>query len=327
MGRRRRHIISNACYDICFRAKSTLPLAAYRVIKLVIASSVARAQRDDKVILCHDIWEGSHAHLMAVSKDPQQLINFNCEVQKKITDVLKRLLGLDYCEIWEGQAHVAHIADAAKARDRIAYLYANPAQDNLVDNINKFPGYSSWKGFQSSCDTLEACSEEKVPWIRLPSIPVLSSPQLSRQQDTNLVNLLRKSNKSILSLKRYPNAWMKCFDIEENDVAEQNQAILDEIQERERAAAELREQENKSVMGVAKLLSQPILKPHTPKKRARKIFVLSSIRELRIRLIKEFKEFCNECRYCYQCWLKGDFSVTWPPGAFRPPLPPGACRI
>ncbi len=80
MPRNRRQIKSNTCYEICFRAKSTLPLVAYRVIALIIQSAIARTQRDDKVILCHHIWNGSHPHIIAVSKDAQQFVNFYSEI-------------------------------------------------------------------------------------------------------------------------------------------------------------------------------------------------------------------------------------------------------
>ena len=135
MPHRRRHIVSNTCYEICFRAKETLPFVCYKLIRLIIGAAMARTQRDDKVVICHDIWNGSHAHIILVAKDAQQFVNFYGELQKRITDALKRLTGRESLSLWEGYPMVAEIGDLAAAIDRIAYIYANPAQDNLVENI------------------------------------------------------------------------------------------------------------------------------------------------------------------------------------------------
>ncbi len=319
MARTRRFIQSGGCYDISFRARSTLPFVAYDVIREIIASSLARAQRDDKVVLCHDIWEGSHPHLIIVAKDKAQCVNFYSEIQKKITDSLKRLLGLNYLNIWEGRPHVALIADLDKAIEQIAYLYSNPAQDNLVESIDSFPGYSSWRGFKNSINNLEAETKETVPWIRLPTIPKAPSNVLTFDQDRALVRLIRKANKKTHTLRRNPNLWMKCFGVEDsNDVEEINQRILEQIQLNEEDA---RQKRTTPVMGSSKLRSQPILKPHKPKKHSRKVFVLSSVAELRIAIMAKFYEICKECRRCYERWLQGDFKVEWPSGVFKPSVP------
>lgn len=125
MPRRRRRIKSKGCYELCFRAREGLPLVAYDLIELIIGSAVSRTQRDDKVTLCHDLWNGSHAHIIVVTKDSSQCTRFYGEIQKRITDSIKRLLGLHYLDLWEGTAMVAEIADEEAAIERIAYLYAN----------------------------------------------------------------------------------------------------------------------------------------------------------------------------------------------------------
>ncbi|MCB0317325.1 MAG: hypothetical protein KDD56_01110, partial [Bdellovibrionales bacterium] len=85
MPRVRRQVISNCMYEVCFRAKESIPLVATEYMKLLISSILARTQRDHKVVICHDIWNGSHPHIILVTKDSQQLINFVSEVQKKLT--------------------------------------------------------------------------------------------------------------------------------------------------------------------------------------------------------------------------------------------------
>ena len=324
MPRRRRLIKSNRCYEICFRAENTLPFVAYKTISFMIGAILARVQRDDKLVICHDIWNGSHVHIIVIVKCAKACVDFYAELQKKITDAFKRLLGKKRLSIWEGRVTVAEIADLDKAIDRIAYLYANPAQDNLEDSIDKFPGFSSWRTFNSSTNSISSCMSEEYPWIKLPSIPRVNSNKLSISQDRNLIKLFKRRNKdSTHTFTRYPNAWMKCFGVSrETEVSRINKEIIKQVRGRETKARERRESEGKQVMGAHRLTTQAILARHTPKKRERKIFLLCSKRELRIALIRSYKEFSEECRRCYEAWKRGDFSISWPPGAFKPPLPP-----
>ena len=323
MPRKRRRIISNQAYEICFRAREGLPLVCYQYMKLILGSILARTQRDDKLIICHDIWNGSHPHIIAVAKDADDFTNFYGEVQKKITEAIKKLLGLDHLNIWEGNPTVIKIHGINEGIERISYLYANPAQDNLVDNIRAFPGYSSYRDFINSEDKLGALSVKKYPWIRLPSIKKLRSRVLSRSQDRRLARRLKNKNRARHKLIREPNAWMRCFGVEDNkEVKEINAKILDKLDTLEQIARELRIEEGKPLLGVEALRAQELMKPHKPKKKTNKIFVYANCSEARKEEISSFKKFCDKCRECYLEWKRGNFLVEWPPGAFKPPLPP-----
>ena len=324
MSRRRRCIKSKTTYEICFRARRSLPLSAHRLMKRLIESAIARTQRDDKVILCHDIWNGSHTHLIVKALDAEQCKNFYMEIQKKITDAVKRLLKVDHLEIWEGRPTVVELPNVDAVIVRIAYLYANPAQDDLEESIDRFPGLSSWRPFLNCLHTLDAKSEEIVPWIRLPSIQPLDSRHLSDSQDINLTRQLEKLNrKKSHKLIRRPNAWMKCFEIESDEEAKAiNERIVQEVRVREEEERLRRKLAKKTVMGSARLLRQPIMKEHQPKKRERKIFVYSTIKEIRLDRIAAADHFEREYDRCSKEWRGGNLFVEWPPGAFRPPIPP-----
>lgn len=324
MPRTRRRIESLQMYELCFRARKSLPLPAYKIINKIIEHAVARTQRDDKLYLCHDIWNGSHPHIIVFSKDAYEMTKFYGEVQKKITDCLKRLLGISHLEIWEGRPMVAKILDFDKAVERIVYLYANPAQDDLETCIERFPGLSSVEQFLGSLEKPVAYETSKeVLRLRLPTFPVLTSFTPSYSQARGAIKLLEKRNKEAQLLKRHPNMWMRAFGIRDEQVKEINEDILKRLRFRERMLEEIRKREGRSVMGRDKLMSQAILKPHTPKKkRNKKPFLLSSCNKTRVQELLAFEHFCKECRRCYEQWLLGNFFVTWPPGAFKPPLPP-----
>jgi len=325
MGRRRRRIESLRPYEMCFRARDTLPFVAYQVIDIIIKHALARAQRDDKLFLCHDIWNGSHCHIIVLTKDADQCKKFYMEVKKKITDCLKRLLGLDELLLWEQKpVEVALIADRNKAIRRIVYLYSNPAKDNLEKAIELFPGYSSYPEFLQAKDKeIDTEISEEVIRLRLPKIPFLRTRTPSPKQELRIIRKIEKDNTEMQSLVRHPNKWMSAYNISENEVSAINEEIEERLRRRERAAERLRRMTGKKVMGAKKLRAQPILKPHKPKKHGINIFYLGSTNRARIAFIAEFKKFCEVCKECYKEWLKGNLSVKWPPGAFKPPLPPG----
>ena len=108
----------------------------------------------------------------------------------------------------------------------------------------------------------------------------------------------------------------------QEEIKEINAGIIRRLREKESKAREAREMKGKKVYGAYRLRTQKILQPHTPKKKSRKVFVMSSVNKLRMELIADYKEFCTKCRECLRRWRSGEYDVRWPPGAFKPPLPP-----
>ena len=223
---------------------------------------------------------------------------------------------------------VARLGTLEDAIEAIAYLYSNPGKDNLEECIEKYPGVSSWREFLEHMGDINGQSREKATWIRLPSIPLLSSPAPDDVEEARVCRLLQIRNKDQHVIARSPNEWMRYFGIEDPcEVRRVNERIIERLREMEAEAVVERKETGKTIIGAAALRKQPIMKPHTPKKRGRKVFIISSDEEIRVREIEIMGEFTVECRSCYDSWLQGDFSVVWPPGAFRPPLPPSANLI
>ena len=323
MPRIRRRIESNCCYSLVFRARETLPFSCQKLVKLLTKSAIARTQHNDKVILCHDIWNGSHPHIIMLSKDSAAVVAFHGQIKKRVTDSMKRLLGLKHLTIWEGNNVPAKLGELGDAMDQIAYLYANPAQDNLQDSIELFPGLSSWNEFNRSLDTLGAKTQEWVPWVRMPTVPVLESRVLEPHMDRKLTKLIRRLNKQQERIVREPNAWMRAYGVVDDDrVKEINQEILKLVRAKERIARELRAENNQKVLGSQALLEQPVLMEHEPKKHGNRISIICKNKWLRIALIENYKAFLKACRVCWLRYCDGEYDIEWPPGAFKPPLRP-----
>lgn len=340
MARTNRVIYSGGFYEIIFKARKSLPLPTLKLIEIIILSALARTQRDDKVILCHYIFMGNHAHLGIIAQDARELANFLQELQKKLTEAIKCLLGKDHLNIWQGSPIVALIVDPKKAAEKIAYWYANPAKASLVNTIDDYPGVSTWsvfRGFTKSSspilNSVDTCCSRKIPWIRLSMIPMVGSAPLDPRDDKRLAEGVIKvasRSKEFHDLKFYPNAWMEVFGISERkEVSSWNREIIKIVRQKESESRKEREAKGHRVIGVRTLLREPILKKIKVKRASvnqRRVLVISSDAKLRVRFILQIKAINAKAASLYKSWALGA-QVRWPPGVFRPPLGPSGNRL
>jgi len=323
MGRPRRQICSGEIYEICMRTRKGLPFVATRYMNLILESVIARVQRDHKVTLCHFLWMANHPHIIIQAKDSLQCTRFYGEIKKQLTEAVKRLLGRKHLCLWQKNGtSVVRYGDLDGVVHRIAYLYANPANANLVDNITLYPGLSSWTEFKESTDTLMSEHKKLCPRVPLSTIPKLPSPSVTPSQDKKLVQQLKESTKKKHFLTLYPNAWMRFFGIEVSGVSEVNQSIKAALLEFEAEARAKRSKEKWKTKGAERLRKEPLTLNYRSKKDSRRISIYAACSELRIRMIEEYRDFCDRCQECYERWKIGEYRVEWPPGSFLPAMPP-----
>lgn len=322
--RPRRQILSNEVYEICMRTQRGLPFVCTLYMKLLLEGTIARVQRDHKVVLCHYLWMNNHPHIIAVAKDSKQVTAFYGEVQKQLTEAVKKLLGKEHLNLWKKNGtSVIPYGDLESVADRIAYLYANPSSANLVDRIEHYPGVSTWEAFQASGNELETVYKKTCPWVQAPMIDKLPRRALSTAQDLALTHKLRAKAKKKHTLHLFPNAWMGSFDVSrEEDIDGINRSIVADLRRREEASREKRARKGWKTKGAARLKQEPLSLDYTPKKESRRIFVYAKDKNIRITMIEDYKRFCEKCSECYQKWKAGDLRVQWPPGAFPPAPPP-----
>jgi REP element-mobilizing transposase RayT len=328
MPRGRRYFESGNLYEVTFRATEGLPLPARPIIETLIKSALARAQRDQKVTLVDFVWMGNHAHLLVIAWDAKQATDFYAEIQKNLSEYLKRLHGLDRLSLWEGRPNVALVPDLKSAMARKVYFYLNPVRANLVDSINKYPGYSSFKGFCSKKNSLLLRVSERVPFIRQSAVPKSPVNDLTIRQERALLTKMLKRSQRHHRVNFFPNLWAAVFGVTEpEEIAALNAEIMQEVESVEKFMRAERLEKGGRVMGQERLLLQPLMQPHTPKTRSRKVFVICGDKELRLVIIKAKREIEDLCEQCYQRWKRGDYSAEWPPGTFRPPMPPTANTV
>ncbi len=315
MPRTNRYYESGKTYEICLRVKEGLPFVCLEFIKLLLKAAMARAARDGRVTICHYVWMSNHIHMIVVLRDGYAATQFYGELQKRLTEFIKRILGLEKMNLWEGDPMVALIQDAEALIKRLAYFYANPSRANRTDCIEDYPGLTSWTEFKQA-DRIDSLFTYEVPWIRIPTVPKVGARRVSRQEDSELTALLIKKTRKKSPLSIEPNAWMRCFGLEDKDVAALNGECVKRLRAAEKEAQALREAQGKKAKGCASLREEAIMRPHTPKKRERRVFVIGTDKETRISYIEFVKSILAECR---QLFLRNLLHL-WPPGVFRPSM-------
>jgi len=316
MPRARRFIESLKAYEIVIRVKAGIPLPCTEYMSKIVRGCLARTQRDHKVTICGYVVMGSHLHIIAVChSDQEAFTKFHMELKKKLTESIKAILGLSHLLLWDGTTTVMQLLDQEKTIQRIAYCYSNPANANLAETIEDYPGLSSWDEFQACSDDIGTSHQSKEKWIRYASMKPIGN--LKVQQYLKLLDTF-DSVEHALVLE--PNAWMPIFGITESkEVKDTNQQIVLLVRENEQLARDQRREKKKTVWNKHQLRAQsPTVSGHIPKKRERKIFFLGSTKEIRLAFYAQYVQFVDTCRELYDLWKKGDFSIQWPPQAFIP---------
>ena len=330
MGRPIREIYSGQVYDGCIRTRQGLPFVYTDYMKMLLEGTMARVQRDSKVTLCHYLWMANHLHMILIAKDKKACTQFYGELQRQLTEAVKRLCGFNQLSLWKGNAaYLVPFHDLETACYRIGYIYANPASAHLIDSIGKYEGSSSWEAYSKNKSSLTAEYTKECEWVRARYIKPFADYEkgISREEDSAIcAEWKRRANLSKDSsheLVLHPNLWMKQFGIEsDKEVKETNEKINEYLVGQEEDARNERKKKKRKPMGSKKLFSQGINMTYLPDERhSRRITVYSLDPELRMHLIEQYKEFCKRCRECYEKWKVGDFTVDWPPGAIPPARP------
>ena len=312
-------------YEIVPRAKDSLPMPPTKTSNEIRLGILGRTQRDNKVELCHFVDMNNHSHSMAVSITGENLSKFHMELKKKTTDAVKALLGIASLTLWEKRTGVFRIVTLDDAIERVVYIYSNPSNAGLCESIDHYPGVSSWNAFKECELSLDAEVEIEARWYPVSEIPrIPPERRLSPQQDKILYQELKESEKAIrhpIVLK--PFKWLETFGVTEPQEIERiRQRIIERVRDAERANTADRARQQKQSVSPSALRHSLYMKPHKPKKRERKIFLICSDKELRLSLLESFKRTVSKCRECYQR-AKAGFRVEWPPGTFTPWFPPG----
>jgi hypothetical protein len=324
MPRQIRIICEDTLYEVVPRAKEGLPLPPNQTSNQLLAGILGRTQRDEKVTLCNFVEMNSHSHQHVIPNDPYKLTKFYMEYQKKITDSVRKLTKLKSLELWEDRPSVIKVVQLEDVIRRIIYLFLNPAKAGLVESIDQYPGLSSWQAFKTCEPSIDATYKIKAYWTPASVIePLPTNNKLSPFEDQAMAKRLRAKKSTIeYDLVIQPFAWLKIYGITNpREIEAIRQRIITAVYAEESALAKKRQDEELSAIGAEKLKRQQYLRPHTPKKKERRIFVICADNELRPKIIANHRETARKHKKCSEN-LRNGIPQEWPPGTFIPWGPP-----
>jgi hypothetical protein len=304
-------------YDICFRAAQGLPLPARSLTNFMIQSIMARLILTEQVILCNYVWMANHVHMQVHSLDSGALTNFHGQLKKRISDFLKRLLGLSHLSLWGERTTIGEVLDLDSAIERIVYSFLNPVRAKLVKSIDNYRGLNTWKEFISSKADLNTVIEKEIPWILATDIDPLSEPNPSWSEERSVMNDLHEktSRRQTHTLRVYPFKWLEAFGISDPDEIEKVRTkIVSRVREEEAKIAPKKEP-------VQRLEGFIVTDEYIPPKKERRVFMYGSTLARRLAHLDLYRWFVSQCRRCYQLMKQGYTTIPWPPGCFIPPAP------
>jgi hypothetical protein len=328
MCRQIRIIRKNSLYEIVPRAREGLPLPPTETTNQLLTGILARAQRDEKVTFCNFVEMVNHTHQLVIPDDPNQHVKFYMEYQKKVTDTVRKLTKRKRLNLWEERPSVPQIGDLEDAINRHIYIFCNPGKAGLVESIDEYPGLSSWSAFKTCEASVDAEVRIKAFWTPASVLePLPDGDRLSPIADKLMAKEMREVEGTVeceLILK--PLAWLGVYGVTDPERIEKiRQKIIKEVYAQEAKFSKERIENQRPVLGATRLRQQKYLKPHTPKKRGRRIFVICANNERRPKMIASQKEVATRHRECFELRKQG-LPHEWPPGTFIPWAPPKQCH-
>ena len=315
--RRRRMIRSKRLYDVCFRSLQGLPLPARAATTLFLESIIARLLATEQVVVCAYVWMANHPHMQLFSLDAGYLTFFHGQLKKRLTDFIKRLLGLSHLRLWDNRTTLGEVLDLDAAIARFVYSFLNPVRAGLVRSIDHYQGCNTWKEFLAAPPDLHAVIEKEVPWILATDIEPLSQTNPSFSEEGRVVAELKEkaSARQTHTLRIHPFRWLEAFGISDPEEIERVRA---------RIVAQVREEEAKlaaTVTPTQRIEGFVVTDEYKPPRKERKVFMYASSLARRLAHLEQYDWFIKRCRECYELMKQGVRNIPWPPGCFIPPAP------
>jgi len=301
---------------VTFSVEEGLLLLANPLCEAIIKSCFARAQHMHPVDICHLVVESTHLHLLLVVNDPDDVSGFIRYFKTESAHMLNRVLGRAKRTIWCEGYDSPVVLTPIRALTAIAYLYSNPAKDNLVETIGIYPGVSSWRMFLQK-EYTKLWKRLRRPALR--ELPPASHGLLGYTEEAE--RLLTDASKSH-EFRLSPNAWLEAFGIvEPKEQQKWNATLVARVKTLELRAAKKRAVAARSVMGRERLINQPLNTTYRPKRSGKRMCCLSEDRSTRIDFINFLKDLYAEARKIAERWKLGDYALPFPLGLYPPSMP------
>ena len=266
----------------------------------IIGGILARYARIHEMRVVFWVVLSGHHHGLVIPNDADHLAGFMRDVQSQIAKEIGRLHGWEH-RFWGRRFDAIPIAEEEAAQiDRLKYLASQTAKENLVPEIEQWPGIHAAQNIASG-EPIRGIWHDRTLESR--------QSRCGKKVDSDLVHHVEA-----LELTQLP-CWEKLS-------ADDYQARVAEIVERvEAEAAERRRQEGKSCLGKDRVLEQdPLGAPKSSARSPRPLFHAISERA-RKAMREAFKAFFDAFLLASADFLEGKVDAVFPDGSFPPARP------
>ena len=146
-----------------------LLLPANPLVSFIILCCLARAQALFPVTVSAFIVEGTHAHLLLVVINPEDVADFMERFKTESAHAINALLGRRGRTVWCDGYDSPVLGNPEDVVRKLVYLYTNPAKDGLVRSIHDYPGLSSFGALTAE----EKIQSLKAPRLLRPAVKAL----------------------------------------------------------------------------------------------------------------------------------------------------------
>jgi REP element-mobilizing transposase RayT len=316
MPRLRKYHANNTTLFITTSVEQGLMLNSNPLCTEILLTSMARAQTLHPIKIAHYLIESTHMHMIAYVDNPDDVKGFMERFKTETATRLNIVLGRKKRTIWCEGYDSTMLATVDKVIEKIAYIYSNPAKDNLEDCIENFPGLNSWNMFLAN-ESTKLC-----PYIRRSEFRALSKEEMNIKGFKKEAYRLVSVAKEFQNLKLYFNDWMRGHNINsEKAKNEINLKIVEEVRKLEQKYREERKVKKKKVFGKEALNSQLIETKYLPNRSGKRTWCLCDDIPLRKQIISHIKSLVEKAKEVYEKWKCGDYSVSFPLGLYPPSFP------
>ena len=315
MPRLRKLAINNTVIFLTTSVEEGIMFPANPLIRELMLSCLAKAQEHHDLKVCHFVFSGTHAHIMLVVENPDDVRGFMERFKTESAHVINRLLGRQKRTVWCEGYDSPTVISLDRVIEKIVYIYRNPSNDNLVDSIDNYPGLSSWKEFRGGRTTYKT---RHIPRNAVTKLPDKLMDVDAYRREVKRISYKRRKISFIIN----PNAWMKCFKISDpKEIREINDKIISRVYQEEAEAREERKSQGKTPLGVERLLLTPVGADYQPKRKGKRSLCIGDNDQDRIDFITHAKSLFEKGRETLEQWRKGNCSLMYPVGIYPPSLP------
>lgn len=129
------------------RVEEGLPFIGTPELNAILMGILARAQYLYPIKICAFIFMGNHLHMLILVGNPEDVPAFMRRIKTETAHFINRRLGRRRRTVWCAGYDAVPILTLESAIEKFVYLYTNPQSANLVEEIEEFPGASSWDMF------------------------------------------------------------------------------------------------------------------------------------------------------------------------------------